>query len=591
MVAGREAGTPASLNVSSPQFDACEASMASTVQQATAFNVSNNMEVFDEDGTSLAPSREPSTLSQPAARTTPAASPSPTAASPLSSFDPASPLAPESPKFPPKKKHESAAPKDTPYAQQRMYAWQPTYGPFGSMLCLFIVAAAFIPLGAMVLVASNDIQNVHVRYDNHPNLRNCPWVIIDSHGYDRCFVDNCDVTSTHECANTRDCGMIAKLAPHCPRNFTRASVESWPQDKLLELADCDPHCPAYIDFNLTETMKGPVFLYYELKRFNQNHRKYVSSRSETQIAGDQPRFLAECEPILRPGKRGVDKFCEDNMGTHECEDVAMSYGSDVRAIGDLTYAPCGLPAWSMFNDSLALLKINDTDRTSKTLVCDGELLNDPPSYNEESIQEKPNLGFGYGNTTNRCRKEGISWKVDRDKKFREPQWTDTLFDARGLRNASITTPHKAILPYLLYGWYMFEPYHRLPYQKDEDFMVWSRVAMLPTFRKLYRAIDGDLPPGQYRMEIKHRFDVRPFGGEKAFVLATTSWTGGDMTFIAVLLLTLGIISFVACVVFSALNIVNFRERRDALEEWKLESQRRIPLYNGQVQELEEDIEA
>ena len=32
-------------------------------------------------------------------------------------------------------------------------------------------------------------------------------------------------------------------------------------------------------------MAAPVYLYYQLDNFYQNHRRYVSSRSDTQLAG------------------------------------------------------------------------------------------------------------------------------------------------------------------------------------------------------------------------------------------------------------------------------------------------------------------
>lgn len=37
--------------------------------------------------------------------------------------------------------------------------------------------------------------------------------------------------------------------------------------------------------------------------------------------------------------------------------------------------------------------------------------------------------------------------------------------------------------------------------KDEDFIVWMRVAGLPNFKKLYRIIDQDIPAGIYQIKI------------------------------------------------------------------------------------------
>ena len=63
---------------------------------------------------------------------------------------------------------------------------------------------------------------------------------------------------------------------------------------------------------------------------------------------------------------------------------------------------------------------------------------------------------------------------------------------------------------------------------DEDFVVWMRVAALPSFKKLYRKIPkGALKKDTaYVLEVHDRFPVAGFKGGKHFVLSTTSWIGG-----------------------------------------------------------------
>lgn len=53
-------------------------------------------------------------------------------------------------------------------------------------------------------------------------------------------------------------------------------------------------------------MEKPVFVYYELDNFYQNHRRYVKSRSDRQLRGDvvSESQLSDCEPKLKDG----DKF-------------------------------------------------------------------------------------------------------------------------------------------------------------------------------------------------------------------------------------------------------------------------------------------
>ncbi|GJN15029.1 hypothetical protein PR202_gb01914 [Eleusine coracana subsp. coracana] len=68
-------------------------------------------------------------------------------------------------------------------------------------------------------------------------------------------------------------------------------------------------------------MKGPVHIYYQLENFYQNHRRYVKSRSDKQLRyKDATNLIKTCEP----------------EGT----------SADGAPI-----VPCGLIAWSLFNDT------------------------------------------------------------------------------------------------------------------------------------------------------------------------------------------------------------------------------------------------
>lgn len=48
-------------------------------------------------------------------------------------------------------------------------------------------------------------------------------------------------------------------------------------------------------------MKAPIYFYYELENFYQNHRRYVKSKSSTQLSGEVISLSdAEkyCDPII-----------------------------------------------------------------------------------------------------------------------------------------------------------------------------------------------------------------------------------------------------------------------------------------------------
>jgi len=77
-------------------------------------------------------------------------------------------------------------------------------------------------------------------------------------------------------------------------------------------------------------MAAPVFLYYRLDNYYQNHRRYVQSRDDVQLRGElvtSPSDISDCDPLI---------------------------SIDGTAQG--MYLPCGLIAGSVFNDTFILLQ-------------------------------------------------------------------------------------------------------------------------------------------------------------------------------------------------------------------------------------------
>jgi hypothetical protein len=63
-------------------------------------------------------------------------------------------------------------------------------------------------------------------------------------------------------------------------------------------------------------------------------------------------------------------------------------------------------------------------------------------------------------------------------------------------------------------------------------MVWMRVAAFPSFHKLSRQVlDRGLRAGEVlNVTVRPRFDVAPFDGQKAVVIANTNAVGGKNAF-------------------------------------------------------------
>jgi len=253
-------------------------------------------------------------------------------------------------------------------------------------------------------------------------------------------------------------------------------------------------CKYIYPFEIPRTMKAPVFLYYQLTNYYQNHRKYVKSMSTMQLAGQDPatvELMSDCKPRLT----NKDK--------------------------SLTYSPAGLMPWSMFNDSFALYGADGT------LFCDGELF----------TKDKDSTPLQ--NMT--CTKKGIAWDSDKDK-YAPP------FNGTNILTYTGRTD-KGNKSYIVNGWYEFEDYHPLPNPQDEDFMVWMRNEPISSFRKLYRVIQTDLTAGSYVMHVKQRYDVLAFGGTKSFVLLKPGWIGAPNRPLAGFYLAVGSLSFVFSVTF------------------------------------------
>jgi hypothetical protein len=90
---------------------------------------------------------------------------------------------------------------------------------------------------------------------------------------------------------------------------------------------CDLNTTCTIKIDVPEKMSAPVFFYYKLENYYQNHRRYVKSRSDQQLRGDVVGYstIADCDPLKSEGD-----------------------SSDP----DKIYLPCGLIAWSRFNGKI-----------------------------------------------------------------------------------------------------------------------------------------------------------------------------------------------------------------------------------------------
>ena len=189
------------------------------------------------------------------------------------------------------------------------FVWRPIPKIRTTVLCLEITGVIFVVIGIVIVILSNQIKEIEIRYDDRPE---------------------CQIGTT-----------------------------------------CD------INFSIEEEMSKDVYVYYRMKNFYQNHRRYIKSKSNKQLKGnwlEESDIDDDCDPIklnkdLYEGITGLNKTVLDPEGVAH---------------------PCGLIAKSFFNDTFVLKK----------------------GDNDEIV----------------IKEEGIAWSIDK-KKFknspnRDKQWID-----------------------------------------------------------------------------------------------------------------------------------------------------------------------
>ncbi|XP_078368787.1 cell cycle control protein 50A-like isoform X2 [Oculina patagonica] len=144
-----------------------------------------------------------------------------------------------------RERKKSKKPSNTNFKQQRLKAWQPILTASTALPLFFIIGLVFIPIGAVLLVASDKVQEKFVEYTN------------------------CETSNGERC------------------------------DKFLEnVTNTGKTCVCTVQFSLSQEFKGDVYMYYGLSNFYQNHRRYVRSRDDLQLHGQlNGKVSSDCDPF------------------------------------------------------------------------------------------------------------------------------------------------------------------------------------------------------------------------------------------------------------------------------------------------------
>ncbi|GKU92621.1 hypothetical protein SLEP1_g6328 [Rubroshorea leprosula] len=297
------------------------------------------------------------------------------------------------------------------FKQQNLPACKSVLTPAWVIATFMLIGFVFIPVGLVTLHASRSVVEIVDRYDV-------------------------------ECV---------------PKAF-RGNKVSYIQDRSVP-----KNCSRFLKVH--KHMKAPIYIYYQLDNYYQNHRRYVKSRSDQQLLhGLKYHDTTSCQP--------------------------EEYKNDLPIV------PCGLIAWSLFNDTFTF------------------------------IRERAEL---------KVDRKNIAWMSDREHKFGKSVYPINFQNGTLIGGAKLDT--------------------NIPLSDQEDLIVWMRTSALPSFRKLYGRIEEDLEADDVvRVNLMNNYNTYSFGGKKKIVLSTSGWLGGKNDFLGSAYVFVGSSSIILCFVFMLLHI-------------------------------------
>ncbi|KAL7622729.1 alkylphosphocholine resistance protein lem3 [Parahypoxylon ruwenzoriense] len=381
-----------------------------------------------------------------------------------------------------KEKKKSRRPANTAFRQQRLKAWQPILTPKTVIPLFFVIGIICAPIGGLLIYASSTLSLVfkvkELRIDYTDCFRSSP-------------TDNSELMDPSLVfPSFKDNNTINAMWQHTDGvNFTYGTFE------VQNLTRCT------LTFDIPEEMSPPVFLYYRLENFYQNHRRYVASFYDKQLLGD-------------------DVTVSDVDGSL-CQPLATVNGTSGKA-----YYPCGLIANSVFNDTF----------------MNPVLLNAPTREGEQG---------GSTRQIYEMKNTSIAWESDK-----------ALFGPRKSTNYDNILPPPNWQIRYPNGRYSADA---LPpnLKDDEHFIVWMRTAGLPTFSKLYGRNDtSPMLIGTYSMDIIDNFRTDVYQGKKSIVITTLSVMGGKNNFLGILWLVVGGFCIALALVFLITNLIKPRKLGD-----------------------------
>jgi len=197
-----------------------------------------------------------------------------------------------------------------------------------------------------------------------------------------------------------------------------------------------------VSFELKQAMKPPILMYYAVGPFYQNYNDYLVSEVPGELRG---QVVSQA-------------------------DRAAKCSQHTRRVDGKEVVPCGMKAWSFFNDSYTLTYDNDSTPVAVSLED----------------------------------QKGIGWQEDEHRYDNPPEYDQLKYGSFGKDNTS----------------WLFERNDKIPQHEgveNRHFVEWMRPGALPDVWKRYAFIDETLEAGSYTVSIENNFDVTAWDGYKQLV--------------------------------------------------------------------------
>ncbi|KZV72162.1 cell cycle control protein [Peniophora sp. CONT] len=204
--------------------------------------------------------------------------------------------------------------------QQRLKSKELILNPTSTIITLFIIGLIFAPIGGVLVWGSGLVTEITINYTD------------------------CDQLSAAS-DNTTAISQLTTVPDYNYRLRTSSRSTSVPAPQYALVNN--PSGPVgftsqcLVRFDVPYDLEGPVFMYYQLSGFLQNHRRYVQNQDNDQLLG---KYRSA-----------------DDLNGSQCDALYTANGKVIY--------PCGLIANSIFNDTFGLT-LNSTSGGSPYTLTD-----------------------------------------------------------------------------------------------------------------------------------------------------------------------------------------------------------------------------